>query len=62
MKTNENKNNKIVLGRSALCMSRGAALGAYHCGVVYELLHANLLPKVITGSSVGSIIASLIET
>ena len=43
-------------------MSGGAALGTYHGGVVYALLRSNLLPKVITGSSVGSIIASLICT
>ena len=41
-------------------MSGGASLGAYHVGVVYQLYRENLLPKVITGSSVGSIIASLI--
>lgn len=41
-------------------MSGGASLGAYHVGVVHQLYTANLLPKVITGSSVGSIIASLI--
>eukprot|EP01100_Stratorugosa_tubuloviscum_P000905 TRINITY_DN11_c1_g1_i1.p1 TRINITY_DN11_c1_g1~~TRINITY_DN11_c1_g1_i1.p1 ORF type:complete len:704 (+),score=255.15 TRINITY_DN11_c1_g1_i1:124-2112(+) len=47
-------------GRSALLLSGGAALGMYHFGTVKCLSEQNLLPKVICGSSVGSLIASLI--
>lgn len=47
------------LGRSALCLSGGASFGYYHIGVVRALLDANLLPKVVTGTSAGGLIAAL---
>lgn len=49
-------------GRTALLLSGGAGLGVYHLGVVKALFEQNLLPKVIAGSSVGSLIASIICT
>ena len=37
-------------------------MGAYHVGVVLSMAENNLLPKIITGSSVGSVIAALVCT
>ena len=42
-------------GRTGLCLSGGASFGFYHVGVWIELLKQGLLPKVLTGSSAGSI-------
>ncbi|KAJ6515863.1 acyl transferase/acyl hydrolase/lysophospholipase [Mycena sanguinolenta] len=47
------------LGITALCLSGGASFGYYHIGVVKALLDAGLLPRVITGTSAGGLIASL---
>lgn len=46
-------------GRSALLLSGGATLGMFHIGVVKALWERGLLPRVLTGSSAGSIIASM---
>jgi hypothetical protein len=51
-----------LYGRSALCLSGGAAFGYYHLGVVKALLLADSLPKVITGTSAGSLIAAVVCT
>uniref|UniRef100_A0A7S4GFZ6 PNPLA domain-containing protein n=1 Tax=Eutreptiella gymnastica TaxID=73025 RepID=A0A7S4GFZ6_9EUGL len=45
-------------GRTALLLSGGAAFGTYHIGVVKAFWEAGLLPRVMTGSSAGAIIAS----
>ncbi|KAF8592347.1 patatin-domain-containing protein [Ramaria rubella] len=50
------------LGSSALCLSGGASFGYYHFGVVRALLDANLMPRVIAGTSAGGLIAALICT
>ena len=52
------KNN----GSTALCLSGGASFGYYHFGVVRALLDAGLLPKVITGTSAGALVAALVCT
>ncbi len=49
-------------GRSALLLSGGASLGLFHVGVVAELHEQGLLPRVLAGSSVGSIIGGVIAT
>ncbi len=49
-------------GRSALLLSGGASMGLFHAGVVAELLEQHLLPRVITGSSVGSIVGGVVAT
>jgi hypothetical protein len=49
-------------GRSALLLSGGASLGLFHVGVVLELQEQRLLPRVITGSSAGSIVGGIIAT
>ncbi|MFP4475376.1 MAG: patatin-like phospholipase family protein [Desulfatibacillaceae bacterium] len=45
-------------GRSALMLSGGATFGLFHLGVVKGLLKRDLLPRVISGSSMGAIIAA----
>ena len=49
-------------GRSALMLSGGGILGFYHLGVVKALLERKLLPRVISGSSAGSMIAGVLGT
>lgn len=52
----------ICFGRSALMLSGGGVLGFYHLGVVKSLLEQDLLPRVISGSSAGSIMAGVLGT
>lgn len=49
-------------GRSALMLSGGGVLGFYHLGVVKALIERGLLPRVISGSSAGSMIAGVLGT
>eukprot|EP00667_Euglena_gracilis_P004254 EG_transcript_4276 len=49
-------------GRTALMLSGGASLGMYHLGVLKALWQADLMPKVITGSSAGSIVGAFVCT
>lgn len=49
-------------GRSALLLSGGASLGMFHIGVIRELEAQGILPRVITGSSAGSIVAGILAT
>jgi len=51
-----------AFGQSCLMLSGGAALGLFHIGVARCLWKQNLLPSVISGSSAGSIIASVVGT
>ncbi|KAK9843908.1 hypothetical protein WJX84_008684 [Apatococcus fuscideae] len=51
-----------AFGRTALVLSGGGALGAFHLGVVKALFQHGLLPRVLAGSSVGSIVAAIIAT
>lgn len=46
-------------GSTALCLSGGASFGYKHFGVIKALLDADLLPRIITGTSAGSLVASL---
>lgn len=46
-----------VFGRSALLLSGGGALGLFHLGVVKALWEHDLLPMVISGASMGAIVA-----
>jgi predicted acylesterase/phospholipase RssA len=49
-------------GRSALLLSGGASLGLFHLGVIGEMEAQGVLPRVITGSSAGSIIAAIVAS
>ena len=50
----------VCFGRSALMLSGGGVLGFYHLGVVKTLLEHGLLPRVISGSSAGSLVAGVV--
>jgi predicted acylesterase/phospholipase RssA len=52
----------VCFGRSALMLSGGGVLGFYHLGVVKTLLDHGLLPKAISGSSAGSLVAGVLGT
>lgn len=51
-----------AFGRTALLLSGGASLGAFHIGVVKTLVENKLLPRIIAGSSVGSIMCAVVAT
>jgi len=46
-----------IFGRSALMLSGGATLGFFHLGVVKALSVQGLLPDVLSGASMGALIA-----
>ncbi|TFY57916.1 hypothetical protein EVJ58_g6735 [Rhodofomes roseus] len=50
------------LGTSALCLSGGASFGYYHFGVVKAFLDAGLMPRVISGTSAGGVVAAMVCT
>ncbi|RKO98149.1 hypothetical protein CXG81DRAFT_11110, partial [Caulochytrium protostelioides] len=56
------KNTQTAYGRTALLLSGGATFGLAHIGVVQTLLEQHLLPKIVSGSSVGSLIAAVVCT
>ncbi|CAO3687425.1 unnamed protein product [Umbelopsis vinacea] len=47
-------------GCSALILQGGATFGLYHIGVVKALHERDLLPRIISGTAVGALIAALI--
>lgn len=51
-----------AFGRSALLFSGGATLGMFHVGMAKALWEQNLLPRVMSGSSAGSIVAGVIAS
>ncbi|KAI0081781.1 patatin-domain-containing protein [Panus rudis PR-1116 ss-1] len=50
------------LGTTALSLSGGATFGYYHFGVVKAFLDEDLLPRVISGTSAGGLVAALVCT
>jgi TAG lipase/steryl ester hydrolase/phospholipase A2/LPA acyltransferase len=51
-----------AFGRSALLLSGGGTFGMNHIGVVKSLWEARLLPRIISGSSAGSIVCAVLCT
>ncbi|KAL5601250.1 hypothetical protein BROUX41_006048 [Berkeleyomyces rouxiae] len=49
-------------GRSALLLSGGATFGMLHIGVLKALHEADLLPRIISGASAGSIVCAVLCT
>ena len=49
-------------GQSALVLSGAAALGIYHIGTVQALYQQNLLPRIISGTNTGAIVAAIVCT
>jgi len=56
------KRTGTSFGRSALLLSGGATLGMFHLGVIKAMWEQGCLPRVISGSSAGAIIASMVGT
>lgn len=56
------RETRHAFGRTALLLSGGASLGGFHVGVVRTLIEHRLLPRIVAGASVGSIICSVIAT
>lgn len=54
------KRTGTAFGRSALMLSGGATLGMFHLGVIKALWQEGVLPRVVSGSSAGSIIAAVV--
>ncbi|CCD25316.1 triacylglycerol lipase NDAI_0E04990 [Naumovozyma dairenensis CBS 421] len=50
------------IGRTALVLSGGGTFGLFHIGVLTTLFELDLLPRVISGSSAGAIVASILTT
>lgn len=50
-----------AIGRTALVLSGGGCFGLLHIGVLSTLLEQGLLPKVVSGSSAGAIVASILS-
>lgn len=51
-----------AFGRSALLLSGGATFGMNHIGVLKALFEAKLLPRIISGTSAGSIVCAVLCT
>ncbi len=49
-------------GRSALMLSGAGSLGAFHIGVARALVEQDVLPRVVSGASAGSIVAAMLGT
>ncbi len=49
-------------GRTAIMFSGGAALGFYHIGVAKAMIANGLFPRVMSGTSAGSIMCAMIGT
>lgn len=48
-----------AFGRSAVLLSGGGTFGMNHVGVIKALWEAKLMPRIISGASAGSIVASI---
>jgi predicted acylesterase/phospholipase RssA len=45
-------------GKSALCLSGGGTIGLQHIGVLKALAEQNVVPRILSGTSAGSIVAA----
>ena len=46
-------------GRTALMLSGGANFGKFHVGLLKALHEQDLMPRIICGSSIGSVVAAI---
>ncbi len=51
---------RTILGRTSLLLQGGAMVSMCHLGVVKALFEQRLLPRIITGTSTGALIAALV--
>lgn len=68
LKQNELDNNYVLgilqqtkrnIGKTALVLSGGATFGLFHIGILAALFEAEFIPKIISGTSAGAIVASI---
>lgn len=52
--------SRQALGRTTLVLQGGAMFGLFHLGVVKALFLRGLLPRIITGTATGALIATLV--
>ena len=52
----------LCYGRSALMLSGGGSLGHFHLGVIKALMEQGLMPRVLSGSSAGSVVSAIFGT
>jgi TAG lipase/steryl ester hydrolase/phospholipase A2/LPA acyltransferase len=52
----------LGFGKTALMLSGAGSLGPFHMGVVKELVNQDILPRIISGASAGSLVAAVIGT
>ena len=60
MKLDFVQNTRQAFGRSSLVLQGGAVLGLCHFGVIKALFLQNLLPRIITGTAAGALVAALV--
>ncbi|GAX78039.1 hypothetical protein CEUSTIGMA_g5481.t1 [Chlamydomonas eustigma] len=51
-----------AFGKTALLLSGGGSLGTFHMGICKALFEKHMLPRVLAGSSAGSIVSAMIAT
>lgn len=56
------RETRHAFGRTALVLSGGGPLGAFHLGAVRALLEHRMLPRVLAGSGTGAIVCALVCT
>ena len=56
------KRARAAYGRTALCLSGGAMMGLYHFGHLVGLMETDSLPNIISGTSAGSVVGSIVCT
>lgn len=61
MKMNVIHDMRQAYGRSTLVLQGGAIFGLYHLGVIRALFLRGLLPRIITGTATGALIAALVS-
>lgn len=47
-----------MYGRTAILLSGGAGFGKFHNGIFKALYEVGMFPKIISGTSIGSIVAA----
>jgi len=56
------KKARQTYGRTALCLSGGAANGFFHFGHIKALREVDLLPSIISGASAGTLVSAFVCT
>ena len=49
-----------MYGKTAVLLSGGGGFGKYHNGIFKALLETGMFPKIISGTSIGSVVAAQI--